>query len=92
LRLLDVPHDQKRQVDDHIGTGDERVHRGAVEHVALAVLGLAQALGGRIERSAGHGDDRSDFPAALQRAQERSADVAGWSRDGDGEFAAGCAG
>ena len=49
-------------MDDDVGAVDERVDGRAVQHVALAVLGLAEPVGGRVERPARHPDDPLDVP------------------------------
>ena len=64
-------------MDDDVGAGHHLGHGFGVEHVGLAVLGLAQAGRLRIEGAAGHGPDPAHVAAALQGAQQRAADVAG---------------
>ena len=76
-RLLAAAHDDEGEVHEHVGLGGERVDGLAVEHVALAVLGLAQARASAGSNGAPrHPEHAADVAAAIQRAQERAADLA----------------
>ena len=77
--------DDEGQVHDHVGALDEPLDRGAVEHVAAAVLGALPAVGGGVEGPARHADDAPDLARALQRADEGAADLARRAGDRDGE-------
>jgi hypothetical protein len=82
-RLVVRAEDDEGQVNDHVGTRHELVDRVAVQHVALRVLDLAPTPLGRIEGPAGHTAHRLHLRAAVERAQQRTADVSGGAGDGD---------
>ncbi len=73
-------------MDDDVGSGHQAIDRFPVEHVTLAVLGLAQPLSRGIERATSHGQDLPDLAAALKGTQKRAADVAGRPGNRDGEL------
>ena len=84
-RLLVVSEDDEGEVDDDVGALDQGVHRLAVEHVALAVLGPLPAEVGGVEGAARHADDAPDLGRLLERAHGGAADVTGRAGDRDGE-------
>jgi hypothetical protein len=79
--LLAAAHDDEGEVDEHVGVAGERVDGLGVEHVALAVLELRQVTG--VERPPRHAEHARDLAVALQRAQERAAELARRAGDGD---------
>ncbi len=83
--VLTRTHDQVSEMDDHVGSGHQRVDRVAIQDVALVVLGLRPAVLGRIERTARHPDDLLDFRVPLHRVDRRDADLAGRSGHCDGQ-------
>ncbi len=85
LGLLAPAHDDEREVHDDVRAVEQRRQRVAIEHVTPAVLGLLQSLRGGIEIAPRHRDDASDLAAAVERAEQRAADITGRARDRDGQ-------
>ena len=83
--LAGARDDDEREVHDDVGLGAQRFDGGAVEHVALPVLGLVPLVLLGVERTARHPEDARDVLLALERADERLADLACRTRNGDGE-------
>ena len=77
--------DDECEVDNDVGALEQSPQRVAVEHVTAAILGLLQPQDGGVEVAPRHRDDPSDLAAAVQRAEQRAADITGRARDRDSQ-------
>jgi hypothetical protein len=70
-------------MDDHVGVGDQRVDRVAVQDVALQIFRSGPAVRGRIEGTPRHPDDSLDFRRMFERLDRSDPDVARRTSDGN---------
>ena len=77
--------DHEREVDDHVRSFERLPERVGLAHVALAVLHLAPAVLGRVERAAGDSDDARDPVIGLEQRDQPGAEGPRRAGDGDGQ-------
>ena len=83
-------HHDEGEVYDDIGVRNQLVDSGPVQDVPLAVLGLAPAQFARIKRPPRHRQDAPDLGRDFQGTDERFSDLAGRTRDSNGEPGSRC--